>query len=1116
MYTQLITIFFKNHLKPFLLNMKKILAIKWPMSITKMLRYGYRAFKPTAFYSLNIMLIILLSAIWSDLTLNESEVTSSVSTDDIYYLPDMVRMEMAEALDATAACTYDPQTLVIGDGSCSYPPGSQVYKLDEAFEESGSKIVYIKVCGYACCGTVLVNPKAGADCHLLEIAGPRGTGISVTEIGYVTSGMCWINTCAGSDEVMTYCSDGGIESRVTFLGSSDAGDGCSYWYYNFESKVDGCGRAISHMAFALNDFSECCPCTDIELDGPDEKDYGCQTTFDLDAAIQDLIDNGEVYATPFGDGCSANDITYDKASITGDECGYQVVVTYKVEAECGGFDATHEVVFKWKKDLTPPVLSGIPAGGDLGCNPTRPSCDAGVTANDNCDGSVAVTCTPGAITGSPCGYSQTFTYSAEDACGNPVSETVTYTWKEDLTPPVLSGIPAGGDLGCNPTRPSCDAGVTANDNCDGSVAVTCTPGAITGTACNSYSQTFTYSAMDACGNPVSETVTYTWKEDLTPPVLSGLPAGGDLGCNPTRPSCDTGVTANDNCDGEVAVVCTAGQINIDGCKFSQTFTYSAEDACGNPVSETVTYTWKEDLTPPVLSGIPAGGDLGCNPTRPSCDAGVTANDNCDGSVAVTCTPGAITGTACNGYSQTFTYSAEDACGNPVSETVTYTWKEDLTPPVLSGLPAGGDLGCNPTRPSCDTGVTANDNCDGEVAVVCTAGQINIDGCKFSQTFTYSAVDVCGNPVNKMVNYTWIEVDLTCSITVDEDDDCGGTTVTLVASATADCGDLPPGYSFGYEWSTGETTPGITVGAGNYEVTVYIIDPAGNRTECYCTETYTITEECGTSWARARDGSSICNNTFGCASPNWGWTTQLTPGTHEFDLLEGAPSECNGNGSTGDLVGYATVTWDGTSKPVVDLHIDDGEHYATSWHIHVSCNNPLPVARNGKCSAAPGQFGCSDNEVGTDFYDILAGCFQNIDFDGCESIWISIHAVTCDLVCNETLADVSSKNDLFDVDFGNSFKELQNTDIEKTGINLTVFPNPVSRDLYLDIQGLESETLTIQLFDTFGRMVKETKLDYLAKERIHYVLPDQIADGMYYLKLIDKTPVKTIPIMVYQR
>jgi hypothetical protein len=872
MYTQLITIFFKNHLKPFLLNMKKILAIKWPMSITKMLRYGYRAFKPTAFYSLNIMLIILLSAIWSDLTLNESEVTSSVSTDDIYYLPDMVRMEMAEALDATAACTYDPQTLVIGDGSCSYPPGSQVYKLDEAFEESGSKIVYIKVCGYACCGTVLVNPKAGADCHLLEIAGPRGTGISVTEIGYVTSGMCWINTCAGSDEVMTYCSDGGIESRVTFLGSSDAGDGCSYWYYNFESKVDGCGRAISHMAFALNDFSECCPCTDIELDGPDEKDYGCQTTFDLDAAIQDLIDNGEVYATPFGDGCSANDITYDKASITGDECGYQVVVTYKVEAECGGFDATHEVVFKWK----------------------------------------------------------------------------------------------------------------------------------------------------------------------------------------------------------------------------------------------------EDLTPPVLSGIPAGGDLGCNPTRPSCDAGVTANDNCDGSVAVTCTPGAITGTACNGYSQTFTYSAMDACGNPVSETVTYTWKEDLTPPVLSGLPAGGDLGCNPTRPSCDTGVTANDNCDGEVAVVCTAGQINIDGCKFSQTFTYSAEDVCGNPVNKMVNYTWIEVDLTCSITVDEDDDCGGTTVTLVASATADCGDLPPGYSFGYEWSTGETTPGITVGAGNYEVTVYIIDPAGNRTECYCTETYTITEECGTSWARARDGSSICNNTFGCASPNWGWTTQLTPGTHEFDLLEGAPSECNGNGSTGDLVGYATVTWDGTSKPVVDLHIDDGEHYATSWHIHVSCNNPLPVARNGKCSAAPGQFGCSDNEVGTDFYDILAGCFQNIDFDGCESIWISIHAVTCDLVCNETLADVSSKNDLFDVDFGNSFKELQNTDIEKTGINLTVFPNPVSRDLYLDIQGLESETLTIQLFDTFGRMVKETKLDYLAKERIHYVLPDQIADGMYYLKLIDKTPVKTIPIMVYQR
>jgi hypothetical protein len=51
------------------------------------------------------------------------------------------------------------------------------------------------------------------------------------------------------------------------------------------------------------------------------------------------------------------------------------------------------------------------------------------------------------------------------------------------------------------------------------------------------------------------------------------------------------VTALDNCDGQVSVTCTAGEIDAAGCTRSQTFTYSAVDACGNEASETVTYTW---------------------------------------------------------------------------------------------------------------------------------------------------------------------------------------------------------------------------------------------------------------------------------------------------------------------------------------------------------------------------------------------------------------------------------------------------------------------------------------------------------------------------------------------
>jgi len=435
------------------------------------------------------------------------------------------------------------------------------------------------------------------------------------------------------------------------------------------------------------------------------------------------------------------------ATTVSDNCGGEVTKSASTVGDCSaeitvtGTDAcgnSASVTYNTRVDTTPPVLPALPAGGSLGCNPTLPSCTTGLKATDNCDGELAVTCTPGETTGTDCAKSQTFTYSATDGCGNTSSATVTYTWKIDTTAPVLPTLPAGGNLGCNPTLPTCTAGLKATDNCDGEVAVTCTPGAITGTDCNK-SQTFTYSATDACGNTSSATVTYTWKVDTTAPVLPALPAGGNLGCNPTLPTCTTGLKATDNCDGEVAVTCTPGAITGADCNKSQTFTYSATDGCGNTSSATVTYTWKIDTTAPVLPTLPAGGNLGCNPTPPTCATGLKATDNCDGEVAVTCTPGDITGTDCN-KSQTFTYSATDACGNTSSATVTYTWKVDTTAPSLTvaatkTIACGGELAFDTPQVS--------DNCDAGLAAVVVSTVTNTVT-PLSVTRTWSATDSCGN------------------------------------------------------------------------------------------------------------------------------------------------------------------------------------------------------------------------------------------------------------------------------------------------------------------------------------------------------------------------------------
>jgi len=169
-------------------------------------------------------------------------------------------------------------------------------------------------------------------------------------------------------------------------------------------------------------------------------------------------------------------------------------------------------------DTTPPVLQNVPAGGDLGCNPTPPSCDANVTALDDCDGSVPVTCTPGSVISNGCHRTQTFTYSATDSCGNTVSQDVTYTWAEDTTPPEIT-CPNNITVSPTSTNP-CSAvvmfNVSATDNCS-IPTLTCIATFPNGTTAPVESgdtfpvgtTTVVCTATDACGNQTTCTFTIT-------------------------------------------------------------------------------------------------------------------------------------------------------------------------------------------------------------------------------------------------------------------------------------------------------------------------------------------------------------------------------------------------------------------------------------------------------------------------------------------------------------------------------------------------------------------------------------------------------------------------------
>jgi endonuclease/exonuclease/phosphatase family metal-dependent hydrolase len=524
-------------------------------------------------------------------------------------------------------------------------------------------------------------------------------------------------------------------------------------------------------------------------------------------------------------GCSEATVTCTAGTIKKDGCNRSQTFTYTATDACGN-KAAATTTYTWTEDLTPPVLTNVPANKNLGNNPELPTCDTKVTASDQC-GEATVVCTPGTIIKDGCNRSQTFTYTATDASGNKATAKTTYTWTEDLTAPVLANVPIDKYLGNNPELPSCDAKVTAADQCS-NATVTCTPGAIIKDGCKR-SQTFTYTATDASGNKATATTTFTWTEDLTPPVLANVPADKNLGNNPELPSCDAKVTAAGSCS-EATLVCTPGNITKDGCNRSQTFTYTATDASGNKATATTTYTWTEDLTPPVLSNVPADKNLGNNPELPSCDAKVTASGSCS-EATVVCTPGNIIKDGCN-RSQIFTYTATDASGNKATATTTYTWTEDLTPPVLSNVPADKNLGHNPELPTCDQAVTAADQC-GVATINCTPGPITVSGNNRIQIFKYTATDVSGNTATATTTYTWTE-GIIAPVA-----DFAATENILKEGETVQIEDLSDNNPVSWSWKFEGGTPGTSSHRnpvvkyyipGKYSVTLTVANASGSDTK----------------------------------------------------------------------------------------------------------------------------------------------------------------------------------------------------------------------------------------------------------------------------------------------
>jgi hypothetical protein len=244
-----------------------------------------------------------------------------------------------------------------------------------------------------------------------------------------------------------------------------------------------------------------------------------------------------------------------------------------------------------------------------------------------------------------------------------------------------------------------------------------------GASCGSFDLQVTIGCQTCTGGPIVCSK-HVGVVDSSPPMITatGTPSDGMLGCNPSAAQIDAALgtaMATDNCGPVTLNVSTASPV-FTGCNASQTRTWTATDACSNTASTSRAATWTVDMTPPNLT-VPAGRDLGCNPSTLPSDSDVagqsSATDNCGGTPTITATHSDSTSGCMT--TRTFSVTATDACGNMSSpaKTVVYTWTVDTAAPTIT-LSSGncGDTVnkiCTTTPPTFPT-ATANDNCNGDL------------------------------------------------------------------------------------------------------------------------------------------------------------------------------------------------------------------------------------------------------------------------------------------------------------------------------------------------------------------------------------------------------------------
>ena len=616
------------------------------------------------------------------------------------------------------------------------------------------------------------------------------------------------------------------------------GGGC-YQVERTYTWTDDCGNASSAVQ-TITVFDDVAP----EISGDIEVQIECSEYPD---------NNNYIEAT---DDCGGVTITYVDTEVSGG-CVQPVGMymrAYTVTDECGNSSMFEQ--FLRLVDTTSPVLT-IPADYTTECDQDVVYDDA--SAEDNCDGDVAIEMTTDTIAGDcPFNYQIVRTWTATDDCDNSSTATQTIT-VEDTTAPSFtneamdSTVECDGELNFDEFSAwlFVNGGATAEDNC-GSVTwtndfevdtLTGYPvGGVLDCGLFTGSLDVTFTATDDCGNASTTVATFTI-EDTTAPEFTSVPADYTAECSDEHPLEDA--TAADVCSGvEVTVV---ADTTMGECPQSYTVvrTFTATDECGNSSMAMQTITI-QDTTEPVIEG-----DIevlvACEVY--SADVGyATASDNC-GEVTLTWSDVEVSGGCVLPIGQYIrTYTATDECGNSSTfeQILTLT---DETAPTFDSVPADYTIECDEDIVYDEA--TASDNCSGATV---TVEQEEIAGdCPQSYQIvrTFTATDNCDNSTTATqtitvqdttapaINNEAMDSTVECDGELNFDEFSAWLFVNGGATAEDNCGSVTWTNDFEVDTLTGYPVGGVLdcgLFTGSLDVTFTATDDCGNASTTVATFT----------------------------------------------------------------------------------------------------------------------------------------------------------------------------------------------------------------------------------------------------------------------------------------